>query len=75
MDIAVETEGLYTLTMRDDLMEETSLSVADVAFRAGFGSIRNFNRLCKKYFNCTPIDLRKKESNVEFLSKKDSIQF
>ena len=28
------------------LMEETSLSVADVAFRAGFGSIRNFNRLC-----------------------------
>ena len=57
------------------LMEETSLSVADVAFRAGFGSIRNFNRLCKKYFNCTPIDLRKKESNVEFLSKKDSIQF
>ena len=57
------------------LMESTSLSVADVAFRVGFGSIRNFNRLCKKYFNCTPIDLRKRESNVEFMSKKDSMQF
>ena len=55
------------------LMEETSMSVADVAFTVGFGSIRNFNRICKKYFNCTPTDLRKSEK-VEFMTKKEATQ-
>ncbi len=53
------------------LMEETNMSVADVAFSVGFGSIRNFNRICKKYFNCTPTDLRKSEK-VEFMTKKEA---
>lgn len=56
------------------LMEETDMSVADVAFAVGFGSIRNFNRICKKYFNCTPTDLRKSEK-VEFMTKKEATQF
>ena len=55
------------------LMEETNMSVAEVAFTVGFGSIRNFNRICKKYFNCTPKDLRNSEK-VEFMIKKEATQ-
>ena len=51
------------------LMETTDLSVSEVAFAVGFGSIRNFNRICKIYFNCTPKELRKSKK-VEFMIKK-----
>ncbi len=55
------------------LMEETDMSVTDVAFMVGFGSIRNFNRICRKYFNCTPKELRNPEK-VEFMTKKETMQ-
>ena len=55
------------------LMEETNMSVTDVAFTVGFGSIRNFNRICKKYFNCTPKELRNSEK-VKFMTKKEATQ-
>lgn len=40
------------------MLEETSLSISEIAFETGYGSIRNFNRIFKKYFNCNPRDIR-----------------
>jgi len=40
------------------LLDDTDLSVADVAFAAGFGSIRQFNRVCQDVFAASPRQLR-----------------
>lgn len=37
-----------------------NLSISDIALESGFGSVRNFNRIFKKHFNCTPSEYRKK---------------
>ena len=42
------------------LLDETSLSAADVAFSAGFGSVRQFNDAIKTTFGCTPTQLRRR---------------
>lgn len=36
-----------------------NLSISDIALEAGFGSIRNFNRIFQKHFHCTPSEFRK----------------
>ena len=41
------------------LLQDRSLSINDIALEAGFGSTRNFNRIYKKFFNCTPSEARK----------------
>ena len=41
------------------LLEQTDLSVSQVAFEAGFGSIRNFNRIFKRFFGSNPTEVRK----------------
>lgn len=41
------------------LLEQTSLPVSEIAFRVGYGSIRNFNRIFQKYFDCQPRNLQK----------------
>jgi AraC family transcriptional regulator of adaptative response / DNA-3-methyladenine glycosylase II len=40
------------------LLDDTDLSVTDVAFAAGYGSARQFNREFKRIFGGTPIQLR-----------------
>ncbi|MEH6636028.1 MAG: AlkA N-terminal domain-containing protein [Halioglobus sp.] len=40
------------------LLAETSLPIIDVAFAAGFGSVRRFNSAVRSQFNLTPGDLR-----------------
>lgn len=40
------------------LLDNTDLSIADVTFAAGFGSIRQFNRACQDTFHATPGELR-----------------
>ncbi len=40
------------------LLETTSLSITDVAFAAGFGSVRQFNDTVREVFATTPSDLR-----------------
>jgi AraC family transcriptional regulator of adaptative response / DNA-3-methyladenine glycosylase II len=42
------------------LLRETSLPIADVAFGAGFESVRRFNDAIRKTYNCTPSELRGK---------------
>jgi AraC family transcriptional regulator of adaptative response / DNA-3-methyladenine glycosylase II len=42
------------------LLRETSLPIADVAFGAGFESVRRFNDAVRKAYGCTPSELRGK---------------
>ncbi|HEY6008270.1 MAG TPA: DNA-3-methyladenine glycosylase 2 [Geobacteraceae bacterium] len=41
------------------LLQETSLSMVDVAFSAGFGSVRRFNTLFRVRYGLTPSDVRR----------------
>ena len=43
-------------------LSNKNLSISDIALEAGFGSIRNFNRIFQKHCNCTPSEYRKKIS-------------
>jgi AraC family transcriptional regulator of adaptative response / DNA-3-methyladenine glycosylase II len=40
------------------LLDDTDLTVAEIAFAAGFGSIRQFNRVCRNVFHFNPGELR-----------------
>jgi AraC family transcriptional regulator, regulatory protein of adaptative response / DNA-3-methyladenine glycosylase II len=40
------------------LLDDSDLSVAEVAFAAGFGSVRQLNRACSETFRATPSELR-----------------
>jgi AraC family transcriptional regulator of adaptative response / DNA-3-methyladenine glycosylase II len=40
------------------LLDDTDLSVLEIALASGFGSVRQFNRACKEIFRATPRELR-----------------
>ncbi len=40
------------------LLDDTELSVLEIAFAAGFGSVRQLNRACREVFRMTPRELR-----------------
>ena len=40
------------------LLDDTDFTIAEIAFMAGFGSVRQLNRLCKQVFRDTPTALR-----------------
>jgi AraC family transcriptional regulator of adaptative response / DNA-3-methyladenine glycosylase II len=40
------------------LLDDTDLSFAEIAFASGFGSIRQFNRVCRDIFCASPSELR-----------------
>ena len=40
------------------LLDDTDLGIAEVAFAAGFGSLRQFNRAMREIFRATPRELR-----------------
>ena len=46
-----------------NLLLGTDMSVTEIAFCCGFGSLRNFNRVFVKKLNCTPGELRKTGGN------------
>ncbi len=41
------------------LLQNNSLSIAEVSYQSGFQSISNFNKLFKKHIGCTPMQYRK----------------
>jgi AraC family transcriptional regulator, regulatory protein of adaptative response / DNA-3-methyladenine glycosylase II len=40
------------------LLDDTDLTVTEIAFAAGFGSLRQFNRTCQEVFRASPRELR-----------------
>ena len=46
------------------LIETTSMSFTDIAFAAGFGSVRQFNDTVREVFASSPTDLRAKRGRV-----------
>lgn len=55
----IEYAQTKRLALAKQLLHDTSLPLADVAFAAGFGSIRRFNALFKKTFARAPSDVRR----------------
>ncbi|MFI6365738.1 helix-turn-helix domain-containing protein [Nocardia sp. NPDC050630] len=49
------------------LLDDTDLSVTDIAFAAGFGSLRQFNRVMVAIFRATPIELRERRRRADRL--------
>lgn len=49
------------------LLDDSDLSIADITFAAGFGSVRQFNRECRETFRATPSELRARRRNSDRL--------
>lgn len=49
----------YRLLLAKNLLTDTNLPVTDIAFTAGFGSVRRFNAVFKKHYRMSPSALRK----------------
>lgn len=52
------------LLLAKQLLTDTAMSVTDVAFGAGFGSVRRFNQVFKQQYQLTPSSLRQKKNTV-----------
>lgn len=49
------------------LLLDTDDTIKEICFQSGFNNLANFNRLFKKYRNCTPLEYRKKfQLNSDF---------
>lgn len=49
------------------LLDDTDLTIADIAFAAGFGSVRQLNRSCQQVFLASPTQLRAKRRKADRL--------
>ncbi|MFS8477970.1 MAG: helix-turn-helix domain-containing protein [Micromonosporaceae bacterium] len=49
------------------LLDETDLTITEIAFAAGFGSLRQFNRVCREVFKAPPSDLRRRRRRSDRL--------
>jgi len=50
------------------LLDDTDLTVLDIAFAAGFGSLRQFNRTMQEVFRASPADLRDRRRRADRLA-------
>ena len=50
------------------LLDDTDLTVLDIAFAAGFGSLRQFNRTMREVFRASPTDLRSRRHRADRLA-------
>jgi AraC family transcriptional regulator of adaptative response / DNA-3-methyladenine glycosylase II len=50
------------------LLDDTDLTILDVAFAAGFGSLRQFNRTMREVFRASPSDLRDRRRRTDRLA-------
>ncbi len=49
------------------LLDDTDLTVTQIAFAAGFGSVRQLNRACRDIFRATPRELRARRRRADRL--------
>ncbi|GAA0915385.1 DNA-3-methyladenine glycosylase 2 [Virgisporangium ochraceum] len=47
------------------MLDDTDLTVADIAFASGFGSLRQFNRTMREIFRFPPQDLRRRRRRAD----------
>ncbi|BCJ94293.1 hypothetical protein acsn021_18620 [Anaerocolumna cellulosilytica] len=59
------------INMAQNLLRDTTLSVASIALECGFESLRNFNRAFKKQTNTTPLNYRKRYIGITMETKKE----
>jgi len=52
------------LLLASRLIKTTNLPISDIAFAAGFKSIRRFNEVIKTAYHCSPSDLRRSPSHT-----------
>ncbi|QNE19096.1 helix-turn-helix domain-containing protein [Kribbella qitaiheensis] len=50
------------------LLDDSELTIADVAFASGFGSLRQFNRAMREVFRATPRELRDRRRRTDRLA-------
>ena len=50
------------------LLDDTDLTVLDIAFASGFGSLRQFNRTMREVFGASPTDLRDRRRRADRLT-------
>jgi AraC family transcriptional regulator, regulatory protein of adaptative response / DNA-3-methyladenine glycosylase II len=50
------------------LLDDTDLTVTEIAFAAGFRSVRQFNRACRDVFRAAPSELRARRRRADRLS-------
>jgi AraC family transcriptional regulator, regulatory protein of adaptative response / DNA-3-methyladenine glycosylase II len=50
------------------LLDDTDLTVTEIAFAAGFGSLRQFNRVCREVFRASPSTLRARRRTTDRLA-------
>lgn len=49
------------------LLDDTDLSIGEIAFAAGFGSVRQFNRVAQEVFRASPLELRARRRRADRL--------
>jgi AraC family transcriptional regulator of adaptative response / DNA-3-methyladenine glycosylase II len=49
------------------LLDDTDLTITEIAFVSGFGSLRQFNRACKEVFRASPRELRDRRRKTDRL--------
>jgi AraC family transcriptional regulator, regulatory protein of adaptative response / DNA-3-methyladenine glycosylase II len=50
------------------LLDDTDLTMSDIAFASGFGSLRQFNRTMREVFRSSPYDLRQRRRRSDRLA-------
>jgi AraC family transcriptional regulator of adaptative response / DNA-3-methyladenine glycosylase II len=50
------------------MLDDTDLSIADIAFASGFGSLRQFNRAMREVFRAAPKELRARRRRTDRLT-------
>ncbi len=55
----------YRLDYARTLLQETGLSITEVALASGFGSVRSFNRAFAEEYNAVPKNGRTLEPNLD----------
>jgi len=62
------------LLLASKLLKTTSLAISEIAFSAGFTSIRRFNEAIKSAYNCTPSQLKNKPRQQSIELKKVTVE-
>jgi AraC family transcriptional regulator, regulatory protein of adaptative response / DNA-3-methyladenine glycosylase II len=64
----IELAQTQRLLLAKRLLRDTSLSLTDIAFASGFGSVRRFNALFKSRYSLSPRGIRGKAIDTDSLS-------